>query len=587
MQGAFNKNPPIPAAKPNTWDVNVLLDYFTKLEDNDSLSCNDLAGKMISLLLLAKMCRISEIMSLKRSKMSIVRGGIEFILDKPTKTYSHRNYKDQAGLQHFNIPTFAGNKKICPVTAVLDYLKRTSLFRNEVDHVVICQFQGGSTPRKAARGTITRWVKKHMVQAGLGEFQVKSHRHSSSMTAALSGCNLDFLIAQVGWVSPSMFVKHYMRPMATKTVLSQGDKSKSALPDRHKFTSLWSKNTPRSRIRHNIKLNKATKFIQSQSDVVTQSCNPPPQPYANRNYTASHPTEEDLACLTEQENDTIPTESQLIEVIVDNSEDSLGYQDLFDRVNAPPATPAIPNHLPEPVLANSEQDVILHEFPLTLNSDDMSSLLSICGNNMDEQCEIHQPDSDPYRHTVVQSAKHTEPNHSASDTDPQHIEQVVDKIIQQDKDEHFKLARTHFPRLVGDRVGNVSITPPKRKPPCSETTRVSLLEKISKLNERKTSTNTAFNSIMTSKPTSHEIKNALRTKILASNPNTAKPAADNSKNLPKNSKRVTFCTTTSPNPNPRLLLKQRIQAKHSTSSPLPEDLESNLEVTIVPRAKPQ
>ena len=245
MQGAFNKNPPIPTAKPNTWDVNVLLDYFAQLDNNDKLSCNDLAGKMISLLLLAKMCRILEIMSLKKSRMSILWGGIEFILDKLTKTYTHRNYKDQAGLQCFTIPSFAGNKKLCPVRAVLDYLNRTAFFRNKVDDLVICQFQCGSTPHKAARGTITRWVKKHMIKAGLGEFQVKSHCHSSSMTAALSGCNLDFLISQVGWVSPCMFVKHYMRPMSTKTVLSKEvDASRSALPDRHNFTSLWGRNRP-------------------------------------------------------------------------------------------------------------------------------------------------------------------------------------------------------------------------------------------------------------------------------------------------------------------------------------------------------
>ena len=92
MSACFNAAPPIPKKKPGTWDINILLDYQVRLGDNKSLSVNSLAGKSLILILLSMMCRGSKLLLLKVTNMSVIRGGIEFVLDTPTKTYNHLNF---------------------------------------------------------------------------------------------------------------------------------------------------------------------------------------------------------------------------------------------------------------------------------------------------------------------------------------------------------------------------------------------------------------------------------------------------------------------------------------------------------------
>ena len=65
MQALFNRAPPVPNKPMGTWDVNILLNHFVSLGDNLQMTSNELAGKMVSLLLLTKMCRMAEVMTLK------------------------------------------------------------------------------------------------------------------------------------------------------------------------------------------------------------------------------------------------------------------------------------------------------------------------------------------------------------------------------------------------------------------------------------------------------------------------------------------------------------------------------------------
>ena len=99
MTACFNAAPPIPKKKPGTRDVNVLLDYLVGLGDNKGLSVNSLTSKSLILILLSTMCRGSELLLLKVTNMSVIRGGIEFVLDTPTEIYNHSNFKIRPNLQ--------------------------------------------------------------------------------------------------------------------------------------------------------------------------------------------------------------------------------------------------------------------------------------------------------------------------------------------------------------------------------------------------------------------------------------------------------------------------------------------------------
>ena len=121
LAACFNANPPIPKKRPETWDVNILLDYIVGLGDNSDLELNVLAPKTASLILLSNMCRLSELGKMTLSGMTPFWGGILFTLDSPTKTFQPHSYKFH-GLQRLELHVFSGNKLLCPVNTVRAYL---------------------------------------------------------------------------------------------------------------------------------------------------------------------------------------------------------------------------------------------------------------------------------------------------------------------------------------------------------------------------------------------------------------------------------------------------------------------------------
>ena len=52
-----------------------------------------------------------------------------------------------------------------------------------------------------------------MKAAGLGTFKLHSSHSVSSTSALLVGMPLDQIIAEVGWVKASTFIKYYMKPI--------------------------------------------------------------------------------------------------------------------------------------------------------------------------------------------------------------------------------------------------------------------------------------------------------------------------------------------------------------------------------------
>ena len=245
MTACFNAAPPIPKKKPGTWDINILLDYLVGLGDNKSLSVNSLAGKSLILILLSTMCRGSELLLLKVPNMSVIHGGIEFVLDTLTKTYNRSNFTIRPNLQKLTISSFDENPILCPVKTLLDYLETMTAFHGFIEPVFICCLADHTCP--ASKDTINRWIKTHMAAAGLGHFEVKSSHHASSTTALLSGIPLDKLIDQVGWSTASTFVSNYMLPMMENMVTTSVvlDPKTSVLDDQHSFSKLWQRQPKR------------------------------------------------------------------------------------------------------------------------------------------------------------------------------------------------------------------------------------------------------------------------------------------------------------------------------------------------------
>ena len=167
VSASFNVKPPKIKCQENTWDVNVLLDYFVKLGPNSRLCINILAGKLVLQLLLSQACRAIEICQIQLSTMKLIQGGVQFCLCEPTKTYTASTCTRNAKLQLLSVKEFVPNKLLCPVSTLLDYTEATKCKCGSVDNLFILMTT--QEPRPTTQKTIVRWAKDVMALASLGQ----------------------------------------------------------------------------------------------------------------------------------------------------------------------------------------------------------------------------------------------------------------------------------------------------------------------------------------------------------------------------------------------------------------------------------
>ena len=209
---SFNTNPPKAKRPVVTWDINVLLDHLVQMGQNMEIKkINHLGGKLALLLLITQACRLGEVSQLQLSTLQLIEGGVQFYLNNPTKTFGPGTYKQTSRLQLMSVKEFPENPLLCPVDTLLAYMKRTHIWRQQVDNLfVVVTTQEW---RAAHQATISRWAKTVMQDAGLGQFCVKSSRSAASTSALLMGLPLDTVISKVGWLRSSTFTRFYLCPI--------------------------------------------------------------------------------------------------------------------------------------------------------------------------------------------------------------------------------------------------------------------------------------------------------------------------------------------------------------------------------------
>ena len=187
--------------------------------------------------------------------MRLLKGQVQFQLPKPTKTYTPKTASKTSHLQFLTIKEFPGNQLLCPLTTLNSYIKRTKYRRGHVDNLfVLVTVQ---EPRQAAQGTIVRWAKNVMKNAGLENYSIHSTRGASSTSAFLMGMPIDAIVSRVGWLHASTFVKHYLKPLGQVSLksVSASEPSQAAaahaagapgqLPDPHGFAPAIGNVTPK------------------------------------------------------------------------------------------------------------------------------------------------------------------------------------------------------------------------------------------------------------------------------------------------------------------------------------------------------
>ena len=206
MTGIWNSNPPQPKYQ-GTWDVDIVLRYIASLGHNDALSDKVLTHKLATLLALTTSSRVSELALLNLENMADKGDEIVFALPAVTKT-------SRRGSKPINVPIkqFENDRKLCPVTCVRYYIRRTASWRFTKDqHVLFLSTIGAHKPVKPS--TISGWMVCMMKASGIDTEVFKAHstRGASTTKAFVEGLSLSDILTRANWSNAGTFKRFYCR----------------------------------------------------------------------------------------------------------------------------------------------------------------------------------------------------------------------------------------------------------------------------------------------------------------------------------------------------------------------------------------
>ena len=210
MKGVFETRKPKPKYD-DIWDASKVLNYLSTLHPVKELSLKDLTLKVLMLLLLVTGQRGQSIHLMTLPAMKRTESLCQFQILNHTKTS-----KPGHSSTSITISEFEQDRRICPLTALQEYLDRTQGLRNGEQ----CLFISYVKPHRAvSRDTISRWAKSVLESSGIDSHKFSAHstRAAAASRAKQKDVPLDVILAHVGWRSAETFRKFYDKPVTPAT----------------------------------------------------------------------------------------------------------------------------------------------------------------------------------------------------------------------------------------------------------------------------------------------------------------------------------------------------------------------------------
>lgn len=205
LKGCYNSNPPSPRYT-SIWNVQAVLDFMRRGEDNISLSIPLLTRKLATLLAISSLLRVSELASLSR-EVRFTATEVHLSLLKPRKT------QFSGPLREVSLSSFA-EKIVCPIDCLRVYLFFTDFYRNANNEKFL--FVSLVHPFGPVTGnTVGRWIKTFLKEAGVDTsvFSAHSTRGAAASSAANSGIPIDAILRAGDWSRESTFSRFYHRSL--------------------------------------------------------------------------------------------------------------------------------------------------------------------------------------------------------------------------------------------------------------------------------------------------------------------------------------------------------------------------------------
>ena len=110
-------------------------------------------------------------------------------------------------LQEMKIKGFAPDRRLCVITVLTEYIKRTRLLRKSKKLFISYV----KPHNKVSKATIARWVKTVLGLSGVDTNIFKAHSTRSASTTGAKGLNVPLatILRTAGWSRDSTFSKYY------------------------------------------------------------------------------------------------------------------------------------------------------------------------------------------------------------------------------------------------------------------------------------------------------------------------------------------------------------------------------------------
>ena len=211
MKGIYNKRPKPPRYS-SIWNPDVVLTHMKSW--GKELSLQKLTHKTVMLLALLTAQRGQFSHMLKVQDVSFPTDFVEFRI-----TDLMKQSRPGFHLNHIRLREYSEDRDLCVVHSLKNYLNSTKKLRSDDKLFISLQ-----APHKGvARGTISRWIKTVLQEAGIdtGKLTAHSTRAAATSAAFVKGLPVGTILKTVGWSQNSTFRRFYNKPVEDAANLQQ------------------------------------------------------------------------------------------------------------------------------------------------------------------------------------------------------------------------------------------------------------------------------------------------------------------------------------------------------------------------------
>ena len=159
LKGVFNLKPSMPKTYVS-WDPQIFLKYLKTLSPVRKLMLNELTFKLVALVWLLSGQRGQSLQLISTKNITVTKQCVKIRFGGIMKT-TRPGFQQQ----ELVLKDYAQDRRLCIVTVLQEYLKRTSGFRNSKNHQLFVSIY--APHNGVSRDTISRWVRTVMQNAGL------------------------------------------------------------------------------------------------------------------------------------------------------------------------------------------------------------------------------------------------------------------------------------------------------------------------------------------------------------------------------------------------------------------------------------